>query len=96
MEHPGTPTLLSDVPSGGTPVTLTGKVTGVSVRRHYLVLDSAAGPIVVTKRTTFRLLRTGLGGVAVGRTVRVRAVRVNGKLYAIALERAIGELPRTL
>ena len=94
--EPGTPTLLSDVPSGGTPVTLTGKVTRVSVTRHYLVIDAAGAPVIVTKRTSFRLLRGGLGGVAVGRTVRVRAIRVNGKFYAVALERALGELPRTL
>src|SRR5262245_40378853 len=42
---PGTPTLLADVPSGGTPVKLIGKVTTVSVGRHYLVIDSGAGPI---------------------------------------------------
>src|SRR5262249_31931429 len=94
--NPGTPSPLADVPSGGTPVPLIGKVTTVSARRHYLVIDSGAGPIIITKRTTFRLIRTGLGGVALGRTVRVRAVKVNGRFYAIALERTIGELPRTL
>jgi hypothetical protein len=92
---PGTPTLLADVPSGGTPVTLTGKVTRVSIRRHYLVIDSAGTPIIVTRRTSFRLIRRGLAGVLVGRTVHVRAIKLNGKLYAVALERLLGHLPRT-
>jgi len=94
--EPGTPTLYSDAPSGGTPVTLDGKVTRVSVSRHYLVIDAGGTPIVITKRTSFRLIRGGLGGVVVGRTVHVRAVKVNGKYYAVALERVLGELPHTL
>ena len=94
--NPGTPTLLADVPSGGTPVTLTGKVTRVSISRHYLVIDSTGTPIIVTKRTSYRLIRSGLAGGLVGRTVHVRAIKLNGKLYAVALERLLGHLPRTL
>jgi hypothetical protein len=32
----------------------------------------------------------------VGRTVRVRAVKLNGKIYATALQHVADELPRTL
>ena len=94
--EPGTPTLLADVPSGGTTITLTGRVTRVSIRRHYLVIDSTGTPIIVTKRTSFRLIRNGLAGGLVGRTVHVRAIKLNGKLYAVALARLLGQLPRTL
>jgi hypothetical protein len=76
-------------------VTLVGKTIRVSATGHYLVIDAGGTPVIVTKRTSLRVIRGGLGGVVVGRTVRVRAIKVNGKLYALALEHVAGELPPT-
>ena len=90
--YAATPTTTSEMaapPSGGTPETLTGTVTKVSVPAHYLVISTSSGPILVTKKTSYHHVRGGLGGVKVGKKVTVTATKAGGKTYATTISESL-------
>jgi len=65
--------------------TVTSKVTKVSASGHYFV--ESGKTIYVTQKTSFHLVRGGLGGIKINRRYKVVATDVNGKYTAVSVTR---------
>jgi len=65
--------------------TVTSKVTKVSASAHYFV--ESGKTIYVTQKTSFHLVRGGLGGIKTNRRYKVVVTDVNGKYTAVSVTR---------